>query len=63
MMGLQPDQAKRLTLWEYTATRAKWNARHKTDGPAGEPVEPPTAEFVRARQAELAELGISGTRH
>lgn len=43
--------------------RAVWNERHKTDGDDGEPVEPPTEEFVRQAQLELAELGISGTRH
>lgn len=62
MMGCPPDQTRRLTLWEYTAMRAVWNARHKTDDP-NEPAEPPSADFVRARQAELVELGISGTKH
>jgi hypothetical protein len=36
--------------------------RHKTDDIDGEPVEPPTEDQVRAAQAELAALGISGTR-
>jgi len=60
MMGVPPDQAKRLTWWEFTAMRYTWNERHKPADVKGDPVEPPTEEFVRAAQAELAELGISG---
>ena len=64
MMGIQPAEAKRLTYWEFTALRHEWNDRHKQpDENGGDAVEPPTVEFVRARQAELAALGISGTRH
>lgn len=63
MMGIPPSEARRLSYWEFTAMRAVWNERHKTDGDDGEPVEPPTEEFVRQAQLELAELGISGTRH
>jgi hypothetical protein len=62
MMGVPPDQAKRLTYWEFTAMRATWNERHKSPD-ANEAVEPPSEDFVRAAQAELAELGISGTSH
>jgi len=40
--------------------RYTWNERHKPADVKGDPVEPPTEEFVRAAQAELAELGISG---
>lgn len=63
MMGVAPSEAKRLTLWEYTALRAVWNARHKVEGDGGEPAELPDEEFVRRRQAELSELGLSGTKH
>lgn len=63
MMGLQPSEAKRLTYWEFTAMRHEWNERHKTADEEGGEVEPPSVEFVRERQAELAALGISGTRH
>ena len=62
MGGIPPSEAKALTYWEYTALRHEWNERHKSEGDL-EPVEAPTEEFVRARQAELAELGISGTKH
>jgi len=61
MMNVPPDQARRLTYWEYTAMRATWNARHDAD--PNEPAELPDEDFVRQRQAELAELGISGTKH
>lgn len=60
-MGVPPDQARRLTYWEYTALRHGWNERHK--GPDDEPVERPTAEFVRQRQQELYDSGIAGTAH
>lgn len=63
MGGIQPSEAKRLTYWEFTAMRAVWNKRHETDDGDGEPVEPPTEEFVRRAQLELAELGISGRTH
>lgn len=63
-MGVGHSDAKRLTLWELSALRYEYEQRHKTDEDiAGEPVEPPSVEFVRQRQAELAELGISGTQH
>jgi hypothetical protein len=62
MMGVPPEQAQRLTYWQYTAMRAVWNERHRRpDGDDGSPVQPPDEDFVRQRQAELAELGISGT--
>lgn len=61
-MGVSPEQARRLTYWEYTALRHGWNERHKAEGDeGGEPAEHPTAEFVRQRQAELFEVGIAGT--
>jgi hypothetical protein len=59
-MGISPGDAKRLTYWEFTAMRHGWEQRHKTEEMDGEPAEPPTEEFVRERQAELAALGISG---
>lgn len=62
-MGVPPSEAGRLTYWQFTAMRAIWNERHADNEPGGEPVEPPSEEFVRARQAELSELGISGTKH
>ncbi len=63
MGGIPPEQAGRLTLWQYQAMRWNWNDRHKVetdDGDDGEPVEPPSEEFVRQRQAELYELGVAG---
>lgn len=64
MMGIPPGEAKRLTYWEFTAMRHEWNERHKTDDDrANDPVAPPSVEQVRAAQAELAALGISGTKH
>lgn len=58
-MGIPPDQARRLTYWEFTAMRWGWEKRHRVEGD-DEPVELPTEDFVRQRQRELAELGISG---
>jgi hypothetical protein len=60
MMHVPPDQARRLTYWQFTALRYEWNARHRQDGDDGSPVEPPSEEFVRERQRELAEMGIAG---
>lgn len=60
MMGCPPSEAKRLTLWEFTAMRYWWNERHTTKDDDGAPVEPPSEDFVRQAQAELSELGISG---
>lgn len=62
-MGIGPDQAKRLTYWEFTALRHGWNERHKSPDDEGGEVEKPSADFVRERQAELANLGIAGTQH
>jgi len=62
MMGIPPSEAKRLTYWEFTAMRYSWNERHKLPTEGGD-VETPSVEFVRARQAELHDLGISGTQH
>ena len=59
-MGVPPDQARRLTYWEYTALRHGWNERHKVEGDESEPVDPPSVEMVRARQRELFDLGIAG---
>lgn len=62
-MGIPPDQARRLTYWEYTALRHGWEVRHPApDGSDDEPVELPDEDYVRQRQAELAALGISGER-
>lgn len=58
-MGIPPDQAKRLTVWEFTAMRSVWNARHKRPDDDDEPLDLPTEEFVRQRQAEIAALGIA----
>lgn len=62
-MGVGPSEAKRLTYWEFTAMRHEWGERHKSPDDQGDPVEPPSEEFVRARQAELQELGIAGSVH
>lgn len=63
MMGIPPGEAKRLTYWEFRALRYEWNERHKPADEEGGAVEPPSVDFVRARQAELHALGISGTQH
>lgn len=61
MMGIPPDVADKLSYLKFTALRHTWNVRHKRDD---DDIKPPSVEFVRARQAELQELGISGsTRH
>lgn len=61
MGGIPPSEALKLDLWDYTALRTIWNDRHRpADGDDGEPVEPPTEEYVRQAQAELYELGIAG---
>lgn len=59
MGGIQPSEAKRLTLWEFTAMRHNWNERHKSPDDDGD-VELPSEEFVRAAQEELVALGIAG---
>lgn len=56
MMGVPPSDARRLTIWEFTAMRTVWNARHRS---GDEPVTPPSADFVRERQSELYDLGIA----
>jgi hypothetical protein len=63
MGGIQPSEADRLTMWQYTAMRTLWNRRHKsgTDEESDDRVEAPDAEFVRQRQAELLLLGIAGS--
>jgi hypothetical protein len=43
--------------------RYQWNERHKAPDDEGGKVDPPSVDFVRARQAELLALGISGTQH
>lgn len=58
MGGIQPSEAKRLTYWEFTAMRHKWNEAHKSDND-NSPVEMPSEAFVREAQAELRELGIA----
>lgn len=63
MGGIQPSEAKRLIYWEFTALRHEWNERHKAPDEEGGAVEPPSVDFVRARQEELRALGISGTKH
>lgn len=60
MMGVPPDQARRLSLWEFLAIRTKWNARHRTPGDAADKVEAPSVETVRMSQADLIERGIAG---
>ena len=62
-MGIPVADARDLSYWEFSAVRWEWGERQKRpdDQGGGEPVEPPSAEFVRERQRELAELGISGT--
>ena len=62
MMHIPPSEAKRLSYWEFRALRYEWNDRHKPADDTSD-VEPPSVDFVRARQAELQALGISGTKH
>jgi hypothetical protein len=61
MMGVPPSDARTLTIWEFLAMRAKWNARHRRPDDDGERVEPPSAEQVRMSQADLYALGIAGS--
>lgn len=63
MMGIDPGDAGRLTYWQYTAMRHVWNERHRSTDDPDNDIELPTEDFVRARQAELARLGIADTRH
>ncbi len=63
-MGVGPGEANELSLWEFSAMRTHWNRRQpKADGEDtnddGEPIELPSEEFVRQRQAELNETGIA----
>lgn len=60
MMGVPPDQAKRLTIWEFTAMREVWNDRHKTED-ADDDITLPTEEFVLQRHEELRKYGIPGS--
>ena len=61
MGGIPPSETLKLSLYDYTALRTIWNARHeRPDGDDGEPVDPPDEDYVRAAQAELYELGIAG---
>lgn len=62
MMGIGPSDARELTYWEYTAMLTEWNARHDPDG-SGDPVEPPSEDFVRRRQQLLAERGLGKAVH
>lgn len=62
--GIQPSEADRLTLWQFTAMRTLWNRRHKAaseEGDDGEPITRPDVEFVKQRQEELRLLGIAGS--
>lgn len=63
--GIQPSEADKLTIWQFTAMRTLWNRRHKSDtnDDDGEPVKRPDADFVRQRQEELRQLGIAGSVH
>lgn len=63
MMGVSVADANRLTYWQYTAMRHVWNERHRSTDDSGGAIETPTEDFVRERHAELARLGIAGTRH
>lgn len=62
MNGIGPEEAGRMTYWQYTAMRHVWNERQRLDdGPDDDNV--PDVEFVRERMEMLARAGISGTRH
>lgn len=63
MMNIGPAEAGALTYWQYTAMRHVWNERHSLDGEADDDIAAPDLDYVLARQAELAELGISGKVH
>lgn len=62
MMGIQPSEAKALTLWEYGALVTTWSERHDPEG-ASQPVEAPDAAMVARRQQRLAERGLVRTVH
>ncbi len=64
MNGIGPEEAGRMTYWQYTAMRHVWNARHRSpDESDDEDIELPTVDYVRERMAMLEAAGISGTRH
>lgn len=63
MGGIGPEEAGRMTYWQYTALRHVWNERHRLDDSPDDDIEAPTPEFVRERMAMLEAAGISGTRH
>lgn len=62
MMGIPPSEAKRLTWQEYQAVLWWWNDRHDPEG-ENEPVEPPDPEFMRRRQARIADRGLARVLH
>lgn len=63
MNGIGPEEAGRMTYWQYTAMRHVWNERHRLEGDDDTAIELPDVEFVRERQKELARLGITGKVH
>lgn len=63
MGGIGPEEAGRMTLWQFTAMRYIWNARHTNADEADDDIEPPDVEFVRARHAELMSGPVSGKAH
>lgn len=56
--GIQPSEAARLSMYEFTAMRTIWNRRHDNGDSQNdnEPLELPDADFVRERHAALKEL-------
>lgn len=51
MMGIGPEQAGKMSLWQYSVCLSEWNRRHGgKQGPGGKPM---SIERMR-------ELGIEG---
>lgn len=55
MGGMQPSEAKRLTLYEYQAMLHNWEQAHKT---GDEPPEAPTVEENERRREALEARGV-----
>lgn len=62
MMGIGPEEAKRLSYWEYQALLWNWNKRHTLEDDDSD-VEAPSAEFVEHRHSMLARMGLGKMVH
>jgi hypothetical protein len=53
-MGVQPSEAKRLSLYEYQAILFRWEEAHRTD----EQVEPPSVDEAMEMFAHADRIGL-----